>query len=360
LRDRSPGSVVSGSGIDWGIGVGLAESVVVAEVVRGDMVESVHHGAVVITAPDGTVEWAAGPVEQPMFPRSAIKPTQALGMLRHGLPLDGELLALAAASHSGEAYHVAGVREILAMAGLSAKTLGNPPAYPQQNAARDEWVRQGKGTARVAHGCSGKHAAMLLTCVLNGWPVDSYLESDHPLQRAVVGAVADMASEPVSEVAVDGCGTPLPAISLAGLARSFGRFAAAQPSALEGRITAACRKFPQYLSGSRRVTARLMRATPGLLCKNGAEGVLAAGLADGRGIALKIRDGASRARPVALAAVLRRLGVDNEEISALAQRVVLGGSRPAGLIRPGPTLARLVPAGPHQSGHQASSGDSRW
>lgn len=318
--------------------MGLAEGVVVAEVVRGEIVESVHHGAIVITAPDGTVEWAAGPVDEPMFPRSAIKPAQALAMLRRGLPLDGELLALAAASHSGEAYHVAGVRQILAMAGLSARTLGNPPAYPQQNAARDERARQGKPMARVTHGCSGKHAAMLLTCVLNGWPVDSYLEPDHPLQQAVVGTVADIASESVDEVAVDGCGTPLPAISLAALARSFGRFASAPPAALEGRITAACRKFPHYLSGSRRITARLMRATPGLLCKNGAEGVLAAGLADGCGIAVKISDGASRARPVALAAALRRLGVDNEEISAIARPVVLGGSRPAGFIRPGPAL----------------------
>ncbi|MFB6720342.1 asparaginase [Kribbella sp. NPDC056345] len=317
----------------------MSEPVILADVVRSGFVEGHHRGSVVVTDPDGSVSWSVGSTDQPMFPRSSNKPMQAVGMLRHGLPLDGKLLSLAGASHSGEAFHVEGVREILALANLDESALQTPPAYPIEDAVRDAWVRGGHGQESVVMNCSGKHAAMLLTCVTNGWPIDTYRSPDHPLQQAIRAAVEDIAGEKVSYVAVDGCGAPILAISLAGLARSFGLFAAAAPGTLEAKVKDAFRAYPEYASGSTRDEAALMRAVPGLFCKVGAEAVYAVGLEDGRGIALKIEDGTPRARAVVMAAVLRKLGVEHEVIDQQSQFPLLGGGVEVGSVRPhGPTF----------------------
>ncbi|WP_433165687.1 asparaginase [Kribbella sp. CA-247076] len=312
----------------------MSEPVILADVVRNGFVESRHRGSVVVTDADGAVAWSVGVVDEPMFPRSSNKPMQALGMLRHGLPLDGRLLALAGASHSGEPFHVDGVREILALAKLDESALQTPPAYPIEDATRDAWVRAGHGPERITMNCSGKHAAMLLTCVVNGWSIEDYRSPDHPLQQVIRTAVEDTAGEKVSYVAVDGCGAPILAISLAGLARSFGLFAAAAPGTLEARVKDAFRAFPEYASGSTRDEAALMRAVPGLFCKVGAESVYAVGLEDGRGIALKVEDGTPRARAVVMAAVLRMLGVEHEVVEQQTRFPLYGGGVEVGAVVP--------------------------
>lgn len=329
----------------------MTEPVILADVVRSGFVEGHHRGSVVVTNPDGTVDWAVGIVDRPMFPRSSNKPMQSLGMLRDGLPLTGELLALSGASHSGEQIHLDGVREILAKAGLDASALRTPTAYPMVEADRDAWVRAGRTPERIAMNCSGKHASMILTSTLNGWPIhdqatendpqarwgrDDYRSPDHPLQQAIRTAIEDSAGEKVSYVAVDGCGAPIFAISLAGLARSFGLFAAAAPDTFEGRVAQAFRDFPEYASGSTRDEAELIRGVPGLFCKVGAEGVYAAGLADGRGIAMKIEDGDApkRARQVVMAATLRRIGIDEPVLDQHLELPVVGGGVKVGSTRP--------------------------
>ncbi|GAA5174518.1 asparaginase [Pseudonocardia eucalypti] len=311
---------------------------IVAEVVRSGFVEGRHHGSVVVTEPDGSVGWSLGQVREPMFPRSCHKPLQALGMLRLGLDLDGELLALAGSSHSGEPFHLEGVRRILAGAGLDESALRTPPAYPIDEIARDDWIRAGHRVSPITMNCSGKHAAMLATCVHNGWPTKTYRDPEHPLQLGIRVAIEDSAGEVCTATAVDGCGAPLLAISLAGLARAFGRFAAAPGGTPEGRVADAFREHPEWASGTRRDEAALMRATPGLICKGGAEAVFAVGLPDGRGIAAKIEDGASRARGVVIASVLRRLGVENETIRRQAEFPLLGGGQPVGAVRPAAAL----------------------
>jgi L-asparaginase II len=331
----------------------VTEPVILADVVRSGFVEGHHRGSVVVTAPDGTVEWSVGVVDRPMFPRSSNKPMQALGMLRSGLDLDGELLALAGASHSGEEFHLAGVRRILAGAGLDESALRTPPAYPIDEQARDEWVRTGHAVDPITMNCSGKHAAMIATCRANGWPIhddarakspdgvwgrDDYRSPEHLVQKAIRTAIEDSAGEKVSYVAVDGCGAPLLAISLAGLARSFGLFAAAAPETFEGRIANAFRAFPDYASGSRRDESALMKAVPGLLCKAGAESVYAVGLADGRGIAVKVEDGQPRARAVVMAAVLQHLGIDNEVIDTQTRFPLYGGGVEVGSVHPAANL----------------------
>lgn len=329
----------------------MTEPVILADVVRSGFVEGHHRGSVVVTAPDGSVEWSAGVIDRPMFPRSSNKPMQALGMLRNGLDLEGDLLALAGASHSGEAFHLDGVRRILASAGLDESALRTPAQYPIDDEARDEWVRAGHGLDPLTMNCSGKHAAMLATCVANNWPFhddtrakssdavwgsDDYRSPDHPLQQAIRTAVEDSAAEKVSYVAVDGCGAPILAITLSGLARSFGLFASASPDTLEGRVANAFREYPEYASGSRRDEAALMHAIPGLFCKAGAESVYAVGLADGRGIAVKIEDGTPRARAVVMAATLQKLGLTHNVITQQTQSPLYGGGIRVGAVQPHP------------------------
>jgi len=312
--------------------------VVVAEVVRNGFVEGHHYGSVVALESDGSVAWSVGETTSTMLPRSCNKPLQAVGMLRAGLDLDGDLLALACASHSGEDFHVDGVRRILAAAGLTGDALQNPADYPFDEASRDTAVREGTGPARVRMNCSGKHAAMLATCVVNGWDTSSYLEPAHPLQVAIKQTFEDLTGEPVAVVAVDGCGAPLLSTSLVGLARGFRALAVAVDGP-EAQVADAIRRFPEFASGSARDEAKLLRAVPGAVGKAGAEACYAVSLADGRTVALKADDGAPRVRPVLMAAALERLGVlDDPAVDAQAVREtgsspVLGGGRPVGEIR---------------------------
>jgi L-asparaginase II len=312
--------------------------VVVAEIVRSGFVEGHHYGSVVALERDGSVAWSVGDVTSAMFPRSCNKPVQALAMLRAGLDLDGELLALACASHSGEDFHLDGVRRILAGAGLDESALQTPPDYPLDDAARDERIRAGDGRTPIAMNCSGKHAAMLATCVLNGWDTATYRDPAHPLQVAIAQTFAELTGERVEAVAVDGCGAPLLSTTLTGLARAF-RALSVAGSGPERRVADAIRSAPEYASGSRRDEAALLRAVPGAIGKAGAESCYAVGLPDGRAVALKTDDGAARVRPVLMAAALERLGVTAEDgVDADAVRRtgvvdLLGGGVPVGALR---------------------------
>jgi L-asparaginase II len=312
---------------------------VLAEVVRSGFVESRHRGMAVGLRADAAVAVSAGAVTEPVFPRSSNKPMQAAAMLRCGLDLDGELLALAAASHSGEDFHVAGVRRILAAAGLTPAALQCPPDYPFDESAHRDLLCSGAGPDRIHMNCSGKHAAMLAVCVAAGWPTASYREPGHPLQRAIAARVAELAGEPVAATGVDGCGAPVLAISVTGLARAFRALVLAEPGTPERRVADAMRAYPAWTSGTTRPECELMTAVPGLLVKAGAEGVTAFALADGRAGAVKLDDGAARARSPVTVAILRELGVadvpgaDLAALDALAAGPVTGGGLPVGEIR---------------------------
>ncbi|GAB7064600.1 asparaginase [Streptomyces mexicanus] len=310
----------------------------VAHLVRGGVTEGVHYGSVVVLDEDGRAAFRLGDTEAAFYPRSALKPLQAVAMVRAGLPLEGELLSLAAASHSGEERHLDGTRRILRLAGLAEDRLRNVPDLPFDPAVRDAWVREGRGPSRLAQNCSGKHAAMLYTCTLNGWSLDDYLDPAHPLQRAVAETVEDLTGQRVARVTVDGCGAPLFAVSLHGLARAAARITAAAPGTPEARVADAMRAYPEMASGAGRDVAALMRAVPGLLAKDGFEGVQVAALPDGRAVAVKIADGANRARIPVAAAALARAGVDPALLTDFAGEVVLGGGEPVGRVRPVPAL----------------------
>ncbi|MFG2122690.1 asparaginase [Streptomyces sp. NPDC048710] len=306
----------------------------VAHLIRGGVVEGIHYGSVVVLGADGQVQFQLGDIEAAFYPRSALKPVQAVAMLRAGLPLDGDLLSLAAASHSGEERHLTGTRRILELAGLAEDDLRNVPDMPYDPAVRDTWVREGRLPSRLAQNCSGKHAAMLWTAKLNGWSLDDYLDPAHPLQQAIAEIVEDLTGQQVAQVTVDGCGAPLFSISLHGLARAVARITTAAPGTPEARVADAMREHAEMASGSGRDVSALMRAVPGLLAKDGFEGVQVAALPDGRAIAVKIADGANRARVPVAAAALARAGVDPELLTEFAGEALLGGGEPVGCVRP--------------------------
>lgn len=316
----------------------MSRAVVVAEIVRSGFVEGHHYGSVVALDADGGVDWSVGVVDEPVLPRSCNKPIQALGMVRAGLDLPPELLALACASHSGEPFHVAAARRILAAAGLTKDALQTPPDWPVDDEAREEVIRAGGTKTSILMNCSGKHAAMLATCVANGWPIDTYLAPDHPLQQVIAETFADLTGEPVTTVAVDGCGAPLLSTSLVGLARAFRTLAVATEGP-ERRIADAIRKHPAFVSGTRRDELALLTAIPGAIGKAGAESCYAVALPDGRAFALKTDDGAPRVRPVLMAEALRRSGVleldgvDADAVRRTGEHVLLGGGQPVGEIR---------------------------
>jgi L-asparaginase II len=303
---------------------------IVAEVVRSGFVESVHHGSVVVLDAAGLVLAQAGDVVVPVFPRSSSKPLQTVGMLRAGLIPRAEAdLSLISGSHFGEMFHVQRAVAILAAAGLTPAELRCPPALPLAETARDELLRAGGGPERIYMNCSGKHSGMLATCVANDWPLESYREAEHPLQALIAGAVAELTGEPIAATGVDGCGTPVFAFSLTGLARALQRLVEAAPGTHERRVADAMRAAPELVAGSGADDTLLMAGVRGLVSKGGAEGVQVVAVPGVGAVALKIEDGAMRARMAVLRSALARLGID----SPVAGDPVLGGGEPVGEIR---------------------------
>ncbi|MFB7274711.1 asparaginase [Streptomyces sp. NPDC056244] len=306
---------------------------VLAEVVRSGFTEGRHRGTLVLLGADGQVELALGDPDAPVFPRSSNKPMQAAAVLRAGLDLSGERLALAAASHSGEAFHLDLVRTMLAEHGLTPDDLLTPPDLPVDRDEAEAYLAAGGVRDRVVMNCSGKHTAMLAASALNGWPKDSYLDPEHPLQRLVRTVIEETAEEPVDAVGTDGCGAPLMAISLTGLARAFRHFVRAEPGTAERRVADAMRAHPEYVAGTRRSDTWLMREVPGTLSKMGAEAVQAVALPDGRALAFKIDDGAMRAMGPVLARALELLGVESEVVGRIGRAPLLGGGAEVGAVR---------------------------
>lgn len=311
----------------------LDEAPVLVHVTRGGFVESAHRATLVATDAAGGTPLRHGRVDDPVLPRSSLKPIQALAMVRAGLALPPHLLALVCASHSAEDVHRAGVAEALGTVGLDPAALQNTPALPLGELEHARWLAAGRAPEPVAQDCSGKHAGMLVTCKVNGWPTEDYLDPAHPLQQRIRATTEEVVGA-VTHTTVDGCGAPLFAVPLRGLAAAFGLLAAADEDTDEGRVAAAMRTAPHMVGGTGRDVTAFMESVPGLIAKDGAESVYAAGLSDGRGVAIKVADGTSgtRARRGLLAHSLLALGVDTEGLRALADQPVLGHGRPVGAV----------------------------
>jgi L-asparaginase II len=290
-----------------------------AEVVRSGFVEGYHRGSVLVLDAAGKPAAVAGDVLGPVFPRSSNKPMQAVGMLRAGFaPAEPADLALAAASHRGEPMHIQRVRAMLRAAGLTEDALACPPDLPLAPRARRDVLAAGAGAQRILMNCSGKHAAMLLTCLAAGWPTAGYQAPDHPLQVALRATIEEVVEGPVGAVGVDGCGAPVFALSLSGLAGAYLRLVDAPAGTPERTVADAMRAYPELVSGTGADDAVLMRGLPGVLAKGGAEGVLAVAVPGVGAVAIKVDDGAMRPRMPVLAGALRRLGVDAAVLDQLA------------------------------------------
>lgn len=304
-----------------------------AEVVRSGFVEGVHVGHAVIIDPDGTVMASWGDPQAVILPRSANKPAQLSAMIRAGLDLPPRLRALATSSHSGEPMHLAGVLEILSIAAVPLEALRTPADFPLDPVERDAWIVQGRSAEPIAMNCSGKHAAMLATSAWNGWPFDDYRRVDHPLQQAIIAEVGSLAGEQVTVIGVDGCGAPVLGLTVAGLARSLSACVQAEAGSPSAQVVEAMRAWPLMVGGTRRDVSRLMAELPGLVVKDGAEGVFVAALPDGRALAIKVLDGSERARLVVLADLLGRLGLAGEVLDDFRALTLLGGGLPVGYVR---------------------------
>jgi L-asparaginase II len=316
----------------------VADYAELAVVVRSGFVESRHYGSLVGLAADGSVALRLGDPDAPVLPRSTTKPWQAAGCLAAGLRLLVPQVAIAAGSHTGEDRHVTAVREILAGAGLSEVDLLCPADWPEDEATRHRLIRAGEPPSRVRMNCSGKHAAMLACCVHNGWDPASYLDPAHPVQKSIVDVLERATGVPVPHVAVDGCGAPLFATTVTGLARAANALVRAPADTPEGMVAAAMRAEPEYVGGRGHQNSEVMLRLPGAVCKGGAEGVIMAAAATGEAVAVKVVDGNPRATTLLALAVLERLGVDTSGARDLAEIPVLGGDRPVGTLRLGADL----------------------
>ena len=299
---------------------------VMAQYVRDGVVESEHRGHLLALNADGSGNFSLGNPNHLIFPRSTVKCIQGAAMVRAGLALEPRLLALGASSHSGSNEHIAGVKEILALAKLDESALQCMLDRPLGEAERRAW---GDAPAtRIAMNCSGKHAAMLLTCATNGWPTDSYLDASHPLQVAIKGELESLAGETITLTSTDGCGAPLFLLSLAGLARAIRAITISTMPAHQ-LVMQASRAFPEMVAGKGRLTTQMIQAVPGLYMKDGAEAVEVASMTDGRTLVFKVSDGSLRPFRVLVHAGLNKLGI----ASPYEVENVLGGDAIIGTIR---------------------------
>ncbi|MDE3175067.1 MAG: asparaginase [Pseudomonadota bacterium] len=308
----------------------MSENPVVVEVTRGGHVESVHRGAGIVVDADGGVVLQFGDVARPVFPRSAVKPIQALPLIESGAAdrfgLTPAQLALACASHSGEPAHVAGAAAILARAGLDESALACGAHWPMNAEAARDLARQGREPTQLHNNCSGKHAGFLCVACASGAPTRGYVDAAHLVQREGKAALEDVCGERLEVSGIDGCSIPTYAISLNGLARGFARLGTGQGlkpqrAAAAKRLLAAMAAHPFEVAGTGRFDTEAMRLLGGrAITKTGAEGVFCAAIPEqGLGLAVKADDGAGRAAEVMIAALLARFLDPPQQFAPLAR-----------------------------------------
>jgi len=325
----------------------VADAVELAVVERSGFVESRHAGSAVVLSPDGDIVARHGAPDALILPRSSLKPLQAVACVTAGAAVEGEQLALGTASHSGTDRHVEVVRELLAAGGLTEDALGCPPAWPTDARTRREMIADHGAEARIRMNCSGKHALMLRACVATGWPTEGYLDPTHPLQVHIREVVERLTGEKIAHTSVDGCGAPVPAMTLTALARGIHRIGSASersPFALHrvaGTLVRAVRENPWTIAGPGEPDTIAIERL-GVFAKGGAEGVMVMVAPDGTTVALKTLDGSLRAGTLVAALLLSRAGALAEaDVASLAEALpleVLGGGVPVGAIRPGAGL----------------------
>jgi L-asparaginase II len=299
---------------------------VLAQLVRSGLVESTHSGHLILISADGIDLLTQGDVDTEMYPRSAIKSLQAAAMVRSGLTVNDEQLALVCASHGGTVRHQEVALGILQSVGLAESDLQNTPDRPLDHEARIAWGA--KPATSLAANCSGKHAGMLATCVTNGWDIKNYLDIDHPLQIAIAREITELTDQKINRVSTDGCGAPLFSMSTRSIAVAA-RNMRIDHDPIFTKLINACLKHPEMILAEGAFDTRIMRAVPGLFVKGGAESVMLASLPDGRAIAWKISDGSNRVNGPLMKAALAKfdITIEGEEVDVLGGGTLVGSLR---------------------------------
>ena len=321
----------------------VADSHELAVLTRSGFIESRHAGsAVVLDGVSGDITTSLGNPLAPVFPRSAMKPFQAVAMLTSGAPLSGEFAALSTASHTGSAEHVRLVTALLDEHGLTEDQLACPVDMPSDRDMVAE-ITRGFGQAQRRYmNCSGKHAAMLVTCAVNGWPLGGDLDPGHPLQQVILETVESFIGEPISAAGIDGCGAPVYAMSLVALARGIRRVGRAQADATDERDRAAAVLRDAviahpFVTGGAGEHDTAIVSQLGVFAKRGAEGVMVVSAHEGTTVALKVLDGNLRAAGLVAVRLLENAGVvdadDAVRVRELFHTTVLGGGIPVGELR---------------------------
>ncbi|NCV83986.1 MAG: asparaginase [Actinobacteria bacterium] len=305
----------------------MEQGEILLEVLRNEMVESVHAGHLFILGSDRNPILSLGDVDSPIYPRSAVKSIQASAMVRAGLKVSSKELALICASHAGSSAHLDVARSILSGSGLDESALKNTPDKPLDPIERAAWGD--KAPTSLAANCSGKHAGMVATCKVNGWNLASYKSPSHPLQIAIKSEFEMLSGEAITKVGVDGCGAPLFAISLSGLASAI-RNLLLSHDPVHQEVLNACRTNPVMVSGIGRLPTLLMEKVDGLFVKDGAEGVMVIGTRSGEVIVWKMSDGSQRGAMTLALASLSHLGI---KVEGIEREIVLGGGEVVGEIR---------------------------
>jgi L-asparaginase II len=299
---------------------------VLVEIVRAGIVESEHKGHFALLKSDGSVQASAGEIDAVIFPRSSVKIMQASAMVRNGLKLTQEQLAIVQASHSGSQAHFDLIESILHGAGLDVSYFRNATDRPLGVAENAAWGE--KAPTQLAQNCSGKHAGMLATCVINGWDLASYLDPAHPLQVAIFNEMQTLGGIPIDLVTADGCGAPLFGMTTLSLATAIHRVTVSKDP-VHQEVIAAARAYPVMVAGIARTTTQMMQRVPGLFMKDGAEAVEVFSMSDGRTCAFKIADGGARPFAAINKAVFAAWGID----AGIELPAIMGGSRVVGEVR---------------------------
>lgn len=318
-----------------------------AVITRSGFVESRHIGSAVVLDQHGEVQRAVGSPDTPVFPRSALKPFQAIATLNAGAQLNGAQLVLASASHTGSMKHMSEVRAMLTTAGIPEDALRCPEAWPHDERTRTEMIRGGVGRQRIAMECSGKHAAMLMASAVNGWDLTTYLHPEHPMQVAVRDTVERFTGEKPAATAIDGCGAPVFAVTLTALARGIARIQTSSPRSPfaiyrnAGKLAEAVQEDPWALQGLGMPNTLVVERL-GVFAKLGAEGIMVMSAKDGTTVALKMLDGQGRAATlVALELLVRAGALQRRDVDDLKPELgldVLGGGVSVGEIGLSPSL----------------------
>lgn len=322
----------------------LANSAELAVVIRNGFVESRHAGSAVVLGADGEVKRALGDPSATIYTRSALKPLQSLAMHSAGLVLgDDEERAISLASHSGTPGHLAIVQRMLDAGGLAEDQLLCPADWPMGGQARDAVLRAGGERRKLAMCCSGKHAAMLRTCQVNGWSIDDYVSVEHPLQLAIRETVQRFTGEKPASIGVDGCGAPVLGLSILGLAKAYRRMATSEASS----------PFPLHRTAAQLISSARAKAWVvegpgdpdtvvserlGVFAKFGAEGISTVAAPDGTCAVVKVLDGSARAATIVAISLLAQAGslpTDAVDLVRGELRLdVFGGGVAVGRIEP--------------------------